>query len=248
MIQNKMINRLKKTNLIQNPVNFFKRLYRARFSVLQVAAIRIFFCKTRFRFLKKNMRFYTGKLDSNGDITVSHNLGALQHDAAFGMGGRMALLIQPTSCLLRDIQNPKVLIVGPRTEDDIFWAKSLGMHDSIGLDLFSYSNLIELGDIHHTSYASNTFDAIILGWVISYSSKPELLIQECKRIVKNNGLLCFGIESLPDFRDKSKPNPRINKLNSVNDIEQITSEKTIFLHDLELNVPTDQAIIFKVSK
>ena len=62
-----------------------------------------------------------------GSKTIEHNLAALGNRAAYGMGSRMALLLYPLAALLRDVDQPKVLIVGPRTEDDIFWARSLGM-------------------------------------------------------------------------------------------------------------------------
>lgn len=126
----------------------------------------------------------------------------------------------------------------------LYWAESLGLNDSIGLDLFSCSKYIELGDIHETA-----FDVIILGWVISYSSRPAELIDGCLRIVKSDGFIGFGIESNPDHRQSKKliP-PRVNILNSCKDISSILEGDIVFIHDPEFNDPSDNAIIFKINK
>src|SRR6202012_5952842 len=89
----------------------------------------------------------------------------------------------------------KVLIVGPRTEDDILWAKSLGLFNTDGLDLFSYSPYIKVGDIHKSGIPDASYDAVLLGWMLSYSSDPELVVAECLRILKPGGYLGIGIES-----------------------------------------------------
>lgn len=223
-----------------------KRLTKLCYEILKIDLIRNYLCWIRFKLKKGNIRILQGIGTAVGEKTVEHNMGALNSRAAYGMGNRMALLLYPLAALVRDIKQPKVLIVGPRTEDDIFWARSLGMLGTRGLDLFSYSPLIDIGDMHSTDYETAQFDAVILGWVVSYSSDPELLVKECNRILKPGGYLGFGIESNPDLRVTGivKP-PRANPLNSAQDIAKLTTAHIVFIHDPQIETATDNAVILK---
>ncbi len=225
-----------------------RRLTKLCYEVLKIDLIRNYFCWMRFQFKKKNIRVFEAIGDEIGKDTIEHNMGALSNRAAYGMDNRMALLLYPLAALVRDMALPKVLIVGPRTEDDIFWARSLGMLDARGLDLFSYSAMIDVGDMHATHYPTGEFDAVILGWVVSYSSVPSLLLQECERIVKPGGYLGFGIESNPELRatGEAKP-PRANSLNSASDIAALTTGQIVFIYDPQLETPTNNAVILKLA-
>jgi len=183
-----------------------------------------------------------------GQTTVEYNLTAFNSDAVFGMAKRMSLLLYPIAALLRDYDSANLLIVGPRSEDDIFWAKSLGIKNTMGLDLFSYSDFIQIGDIHSTDFADNSFDAILLGWMINYSSNPNKVIQECKRLIKPNGYLGIGIQSDPAQRDTGISPPRVNSLNSPPDLVDLVNEEVVFIHDLKLDVPYECAVILKIDK
>jgi SAM-dependent methyltransferase len=223
------------------------RIARIRDALLKVDKLRNVYCWFRYQLRKKNMRLLDTMTEGVGKHTVEHNMGALAGRAAFGMGNRMSILLYPLAAALRDTDNPRVLIVGPRTEDDLFLAKSLGMSNVRGLDLFSYSEMIDIGDMHATSYPSASFDAVVLGWVISYSTAPERLEQECKRILKPGGYLAFGIESTPEYRRGGplRP-PRVNSLNSGADIARVVDLPVVFLHDPELDRPTDNGVVFRV--
>lgn len=222
----------------------FRRLTR---QVLKIDALRNYYCWARYRWLKKKMRFLPEESGGVGRYTIEHNLRALDERAGFGMGGRMSLLLYPLAAALRGRDDAKVLIVGPRTEDDLYWARALGLNNVRGLDLFSYSPWIDIGDIHRTAYADGEFDAVILGWVISYSVQPERMVAECKRIIKPGGYLGFGIESNPALRAtrEVKP-PRVNALNSAADIAALVQAPTLFIHDPALAVPTDNAVVFRL--
>lgn len=217
-----------------------------RYQVLKIDLLRNAYCWLRYRLRKSRMTTVATMTESVGAHTLEHNMSALAGRAAFGMGNRMAILLYPLAAALRDLANPRVLIVGPRTEDDLFLAKSLGLLNVRGLDLFSYSEMIDTGDMHQTSYLAASFDAIVLGWVISYSTTPERLVAECKRILKPGGLLAFGIESNPEFRRTGvlKP-PRVNVLNSGADIARLVGYPIVFLHDPELERATDNGVVFR---
>jgi SAM-dependent methyltransferase len=184
---------------------------------------RFHFVKLRYQFLKRRMRFFETGSGDIGEKTIPHNLSAFLSDAAFGCGGRMALLIYPLAAYFHFYQvrrqHLKILVVGPRTEDDIFWLKAYGFLGTTGLDLFSYSNSIDLGDIHHSGIPGQSVDAVLLGWMISYSKDPEGVIRECRRILKPGGLLGIGIEHNPNQIAPSSP--RVNSLNTLADLETL---------------------------
>jgi hypothetical protein len=130
----------------------------------------------------------------------------------------MAMLLYPAVALLWPKLDGKVLIVGPRTEDDIFFAKALGLKNPIGLDLFSYSPLIQVGDAHRTLFKNSSIDLVIVGWVLPYTEKPGVLIQEMLRILRPDGYLGFSwLEVLEGDSLKSDQN-RANLLNKKQEI------------------------------
>lgn len=223
----------------------FTTLY---YQLLLIERVRFYFCRIRFLFLRKKINFIESSSEGVGDKTVAHNLdGLMNQKAAFGMSGRMGVLLYPLVMLLREVQSPKVLIVGPRTEDDIFFAKALGLRDTIGLDLFSYSKYIDIGDIHATHYPSGHFDAVLLGWMISYSSNPEDVIKECKRIMKPGGFLGIGIESNIEMKRGASlaDSPRVNALNTSEDLVKCTKMQPVFVHDPDLPKSYDCGVILK---
>lgn len=177
----------------------------------------------------------------------------MEEPSAFGMGGRMSIVLYPVASLLHHSQTKKILLVGPRTEDDIFWAKGLGLNP-VGLDLMSYSPYIRLGDIHKTDFDDNQFDAIILGWMISYSSNPEQVIRECNRILKPNGFLGIGIESNKEIKMGAKldeNNVRVNYLNSAIDMIILGEKfnfKVVYTNDIDdINSSYDCSVVLKKS-
>ncbi len=132
-------------------LNYFKKLKRISQTLLtpsnyllllRIRRIRFLVVKYRYLFLKNKLRIKNDGSSSIGQKTIVHNLSAFATDAAFGCGERMGLLIYPVvafySFMNVDKSTKKVLIVGCRTEDDIFWMKSYGFIDTMGFDLFSY--------------------------------------------------------------------------------------------------------------
>lgn len=194
-----------------------QKIRRAFWSLLKHESIRYFIVSWRFRFLKHKMRFGNYANEQIGETTVKHNLSAFDMPrAVFGCGGRMELLIYPIVSYYRNNRSLiKILVVGCRSEDDIFWLKSYGFTDTYGLDLFSYSKHILIGDIHNTTFADKTYDVVLLGWMISYTKDPGAVFKECRRILKDDGLLGVGLDynAVQDV-EGIKP-PRVNTLNST---------------------------------
>jgi SAM-dependent methyltransferase len=224
-----------------------KKLY---YEILKIDRLRFYYCKMRYRLRKKTVKFLDAMTTGVGSKAVNHNISAFGHDAVFGMAKRMSLLLYPTTALLRGNENPKVLIVGPRTEDDIFWARSLGLYETTGLDLFTYSSYIALGDIHKTQFADGTFDAVLLGWCLAYSVAPQLMIDESKRITKNNGFLGVGLAVYPPNAVERLPDlDRANPTNSLAEICALVAEEMVFASDPKIEDKAYEcAAIFKIKK
>jgi SAM-dependent methyltransferase len=217
-------------------------LYRAS----RIEAFRFRLCQLRWRLLKHKLVFHQSLNEGVGEKTISHNIAAFDNAAVFGMAKRMSLLLFPTAAVFKDRLNDiKVLIVGPRTEDDIFWARSLGMFNTVGLDLFSYSPMIQVADIHDSGIPDESYDAVLLGWMISYSKAPKRVVDECLRILKPGGLLGIGIESSARQKyDGIKP-PRMNSLNGPADLAELVDLHMIFNNDPLQDIAYDCGAIFR---
>jgi SAM-dependent methyltransferase len=210
-------------------------------SILKNTKIRKWFVKLRFLVLKQKMRFLESGSSSIGEQTVSHNLKAFKESGGFGVGQRMGLLLYPViahdSFYKVKKSEKKVLLVGCRTEDDIYWMRAYGYKNAIGFDLFSYSKNILVGDIHKTDFEDETFDVVILGWMISYSKDPETVFRECRRILKPKGLFGVGLEHFPKQVDDSLVSPRVNPLNTTQGIKSMMdstmNHKVLFEYDHE---------------
>lgn len=213
--------------------------------LLIIPRVRTKFCKFRWKMRKADMRF----LDSLGpevrQSVIDHNLSAFNHDAAFGCGNRMAILMYPLSTLIQDKASAKILITGPRTEDDIFLAKALGLTNTKGVDLFSYSPYIELGDCHRLPYKKSEFDAVVLGWVLAYCGDPHLALREAKRVLKPNGYLGIGWEWVPGNQKSDNLHIRGNTVNEVAEYIDAVDMKLVFLNDPDVQVNHNKSLIFK---
>lgn len=101
-----------------------------------------------------------------------------------------------------DVQKDSLLVVGPRYEPELLLAQGLGWNpDGVrGLDTFSYSPLIDVGDMHALPYPDEAFSALVCGWTLSYSSQPEVAVREMQRVVKPGGYLVVAVQKVPpDF-------------------------------------------------
>jgi SAM-dependent methyltransferase len=139
--------------------------------------------------VRKALRFHESNFAF--ETTIMNNLKGLKH-----YNGRTDTLIRPLSVIESVDPNSRLLIIGPRNEHDLFSAIGHGFHrDRVrGLDLISYSPMIDLGDMHDTPYPDDSFDAVVVGWTLSYSREPRRFAEEMMRIVRDGGLIAIGVE------------------------------------------------------
>lgn len=213
--------------------------------LLMIPRIRTSFCKTRWKILRKNLRFFQQPTSGVGENVVSYNLTAFDSDAAFGCGNRMNLVLYPLAALVPDKESVKILIIGPRTEDDIYLAKALGFENTRGLDLLTYSPHIDLGDMHNMPYADDSFDAVVLGWVIAYSGDTDQAFKESLRVLKKGGHLAVGWEWVSESDKKTNLHIRGNRLNDVQDFKDAVKHPFVFENDPEISTNHHKSMIFK---
>ena len=106
---------------------------------------------------------------------VSHNLKGI-----YSANRRMNLLLYPLATIETLDPDARILLIGPRNEYDLFSLVGLGFRlDRItGLDLISYSPYIEIGDMHAMRFEDASFDAVVCGWTISYSTDYTLSLHD----------------------------------------------------------------------
>jgi SAM-dependent methyltransferase len=213
---------------------------------LLIPQIRLRFCKLRWKMMRKDLKFYEQPSAGVGEEVVSYNMSAFDSDAAFGCGGRMDLVLYPLAALMANNRpDAKVLIVGPRTEDDIFLSKALGFPDTRGLDLLSYSPHIDLGDMHSMPYADEQFDAVVLGWVVCYSSDTAQAFSESLRVLKKGGHLSIGWEWLPQSDKPTFENVRGNLINDVADYKRALNLPAVFVNDPPTKTNHHKSLVFR---
>jgi SAM-dependent methyltransferase len=116
----------------------------------------------------------------------------------------MSALLYPLRGFIHPNQKDyKVLIIGPRTEDDIFHAFGLGFINCRGLDLFSYSPFVETGSVCAIPFPENSLDSIILGWVLPYLDDIRQALKEINRVVRPNGIVGIAWECRQSESTKS---------------------------------------------
>lgn len=133
------------------------------------------------------------------DHTVTHNLNSLGHGLA---QHRPMAIFGPLSgigYIRMNAAKLKLLIIGPRSENELFTAYVSGFkpENVTAIDLISYSKLIELGDMHNLPYEDNRFDLIVAGWVLAYSNDNKRAAAEMLRVCKPQGHIAIGCVAEP---------------------------------------------------
>ncbi|MCL6569413.1 MAG: methyltransferase domain-containing protein [Meiothermus silvanus] len=131
--------------------------------------------------------------------TISHNLKGLRDLAV----NRSHLLARPLSVLETLPVDARILSIGPRSEGELFNLAAHGfvLRNITGLDLISYSPRVRLGDMHAMPFESDSFDAVVLGWVLAYSEDPVRAAREVVRVTRPGGVIAVGVEYSPQSQE-----------------------------------------------
>jgi SAM-dependent methyltransferase len=214
--------------------------------IYKIRRIRTIIVKFRAYFLVKIARRLKTLESKNAfGVTIEHNLKGLYH-----CNDRIKFLIDPVACIEKINRNSKFLIIGPRNEHDLYLLSSHGfpMKNIIGLDLISYSSKIHLGDMHAIPFDTDSFDVVIFGWTLSYSSTPQKAIDEIIRVVKSGGIVATGVEYSKLNKEDSEKllgysiqeydllNERINSSNQIIELFKDSVGHIYFNHNAPLKI------------
>ena len=196
--------------------------------------------RARYVFFARVMkRLRTLESSSAIDHTIEHNLRGIGDQR----GSRMKRLLAPLLAIETLGPESRFLVVGPRTESDLLLLASLGFSLSRirGLDLISYSPLIDLGDMHSMPYADNSFDVVICGFTLSYSNEPERAAQEMVRVCRPGGLIAVAVEYCDTPGEQVsggvpyvlevKGRPRINSVRQLRELFSPAVQNVYLEHD-----------------
>ena len=219
--------------------------------LLSIGKIRILFCYIRaFYFLKirNNMKdlnqvttdTWKNTLQSNKRVVFDKNINLPakpKNRSIFDVGTSLAggsanLLFEAIKKKYNksEFKNLKILSIGPRAEGEIFNIFSYGfeLKNIIGVDLFSYSPFIKLGDMHDLNFNDEEFDIVLMNKCLAYSNNKQKALSEAKRVLSKNGLLIIGYSVNKERTEQDQLKNRgylvaspYQKINSMEELEEL---------------------------
>jgi len=96
-----------------------------------------------------------------------------------------------------DVPNARVLNIGARNEMELLLMRLYGFRrgNITAIDLFSYSPLIRVMDMHQLDFPDNTFDLTYSAYTLRYSDQLERACREIIRCTRDGGLVAASFGS-----------------------------------------------------
>jgi SAM-dependent methyltransferase len=187
----------------RNPARSFARYFGPMLAafprqLLRITLIRFVICAIRyvwFVFLLRRTRVLNTVTGDIAPNTVAHNMRGM-----FDLAVERSLrLIWPLAALevVRDrIDQVRLLSIGARTEGELYnlYAAGFRKRNVTAIDLISYSPRIRLGDMHALDLPDDSFDAVLVGWVLAYSDNKQKAAAEIVRVTRPGGIAAIGVE------------------------------------------------------
>ncbi|WP_309090542.1 class I SAM-dependent methyltransferase [Phenylobacterium sp.] len=230
----------------------------ARINLLIEPTIRHYVVYARaWYWIRLRRRLRTLDSDDTVKANIMHNMKSI-----WGVNNRMNLLTYPLSVIETLGPDARILVIGPRNENDLLSLAGLGFRKEniVGLDLISYSPHIHLGDMHAIPFPDASFDAVICGWTISYSTNPRRAADEMVRVTKPGGVLAIGVEySTMEPRDEKvllgyelqefeKIGRRLNSARDFRELFAGSMDHVYFEHDAPRKIShTAEGLVDRVS-
>jgi hypothetical protein len=94
-----------------------------------------------------------------------------------------------------DQREAKVLVIGPRNEAELLLFSLYGfpLKNLTGVDLFTYSPLIQVMDMHDFNFPDNSFDVVYSSFVLRYSDNVKRAVSEMIRVSRDSALIAIGL-------------------------------------------------------
>jgi hypothetical protein len=200
----------------------------------KISTFRERFCRFRFMILIKFRGVSSGTTSSvlHSDYSKSHFSGYTSAKK------RIDFLLHTVDAILsEDRGEMHALSIGPRYESELYGLIGLGFkkRNIRAVDTFSYSPMIQVGNVHDLSYQSETFDLILCGWTIAYSEEPIEAIVEIVRVTKPFGKIVLTWDLLKPIQYSDLNSLALYNKTEINDSDNILSAYT--LHNLVAHLP-----------
>lgn len=191
---------------------------------------------------------------------------AIEHNKR-GLEGSSTLLrpylvlspLRSIDTISANMKSLKVLTVGPRTEAEIYALVSIGFDPANirGLDLLSYSDFVDVGDMHAMPYPDDSFDVLIASFVLAYSRNQEKAASEFIRVLRPGGIVVVGCEYTPLSPDELRGKgsdvsdaPQFKTCQQIWDLFDGAVDEIYFKHDIQpamQDQPGGLVTVFSVS-
>ena len=210
---------------------------------------------------EEDFRFADG-VEEAGTIenAIQHNLQNLKNQVSLTRPIYLVMPLRSITMINQRIKALKVLAIGPRTEAEIYTLTACGFDPAniTGVDLISYSDLIDVGDMHALPYPDNSFDVIVMGWVLAYTSTPEVAAREALRVARPGAYFAVGCEYTPFSEDQLEAQGSLvaegGKYRHTDDILKLFGdqvESVIFRHEVHpkrIDQPDGIMTIFQIGE
>ncbi|HXI58752.1 MAG TPA: methyltransferase domain-containing protein [Polyangia bacterium] len=229
---------------------------------LRVDGLRHYLTYARFLYFTKVKKSLQSLDESPGvaERTVAHNVMMLKTGVDIGIS-RSRFLVWPLSVIETLGPDSKILVIGPRSEGELFHLMGFGFRrqNIQGLDLTTYSPWIQLGDMHAIPHNDSQWDAVIMGWVLAYSTTPAKAAAEAIRVTKNGGIIAVGIEYNPMTNEEiaNRDGYFAGGIERIESVAQVLSffgdhvDRVYFSHDVHPNrrhMLGAIAVVFSIKK
>ncbi len=168
-----------------------QRLVREAWNLLRSRSLRKLAVLVRYAWCR--LRYGLRVVETHGSLgpTIGHNLRSL-----LSVDERVDRLLHGV-LVLEDHQRFRTLAVGCRNENDLLLLGAYGIHDTVGLDLISYSPWIVPGDMHEAPFPDDSFDLVFFPYTLGYSRSPARCLAELVRVLRPGGFLAIAVEYCP---------------------------------------------------
>lgn len=171
------------------------------------------------------LKKFGGADSSIAHNTLEYNLSAFEPGNAPHMDRPLALMhaILLIERVARNKEQLSVLTIGPRSEYEILALHAAGFakDKTRGLDLFSYSPFIDVGDMHALPYANGKFDVILLSFALCYSKNQGVVAGEIMRVARDRAIIAIGDEYKDESSGQNRQNVFRNEATYVNSCDHI---------------------------
>jgi hypothetical protein len=152
----------------------------------------VFVSRLEFLFKRTLLRRFRSFNPEEATAGVDYSKASLRK---FGFDDRVTWTTKMLSSF-PDTDKTNLLCIGPRYTTELRIAKTYGFEwkGIRGFDTFSYSKKVDTGDMHALPYTNSEFSNILCGWTLSYSIKPDEVVNELVRVCAPGGYILVSMQ------------------------------------------------------